>query len=412
MNGSNIATVYLKELRDSLRDRRTLLSMIVIPTLVMPLLFFSIGVVMTKVVRQAQAETPTVMIIGGEDSPGVRAKIAADRKVKVVPTTADWRQLISDKKIRTAVEIPAGFEAGLAAGAAPAVTIYTYEGEMKSGMGASQVERVLRELREATVAARLAERGVPVALTKPFELTRANVAPPEKVGGNLIGGFIPYIIIILCFTGAMYPAMDLTAGEKERGTMETLLCSPVGRVDIVMGKFLMVLTASIATMVMSLVSMAGTFVVGGSYFAGKMSGAGAAGGGGTPTIGGIVPLLDPLGVVGVFAMILPVAVLFSAVLLAVALFAKSYKEAQSYVSPLIFVVLMPAMVGMLPGVDLNVSLALVPILNLSLVCKEMLSGVWHWNYIALIFGSSCAYAGLALWLAVRMFNREDVIFRT
>ncbi|ACB74813.1 ABC transporter permease [Opitutus terrae] len=409
MNWHNTSTVYLKELRDMLRDRRTLMSMIVIPTLVMPLLFFAVGAVMTKVVRQAKAETPAVMIIGGEDSPGVLAQIKADRKVRVVPTAADWKQRISDKKIRAAVEIPAGFEQGLAAGSAPAVTVYTYEGEMKSGMGAGQLERIFRELREKTVEARLSERGVPLALTKPFEVKRTNVAPPEKVGGNLIGGFIPYIIIILCFTGAMYPAMDLTAGEKERGTMETLLCSPVSRVDIVLGKFLMVLTASIATMIMSLVSMVGTFVIGGSYFAGKMSGAGAAG---SAKLGGVIPLLDPLGMVGVFTMILPVAVLFSAVLLTVALFAKSYKESQSYVSPLIFVVLMPAMVGMLPGIDLNARLALVPILNLSLVCKEMLSGVWHWNYIALIFGSSCVYAAAALWLAVRMFNREDVIFRT
>jgi sodium transport system permease protein len=79
---------------------------------------------------------------------------------------------------------------------------------------------------------------------------------------------------------------------------------------------------------------------------------------------------------------------------------------------MMIVVILPAVVGMLPGIDLNARLALVPILNLSLVCKEMLSGVWHWNYIALIFGSSCVYAALALLLAVRMFNREDVIFRS
>lgn len=412
MNWRNIWTVYRKELKDTLRDRRTLMSMIVIPTLVMPLLFFVVGTVMTKVVRSAEAETPTVMILGGEDSPAVVAAIRGDKKVRVVPAAADWRQRISDKKVRAAVEIPAGFEAGLAAGHAPNVTVYTYEGEMKSGMGASQLERIFRELREKTVEARLAERGVPVALTRPFELKRTNVAPPEKVGGNLIGGFVPYLIIILCFTGAMYPAMDITAGEKERGTMETLLCSPVGRVDLVLGKFLMVLTASIATMVMSLVSMATTFVVGGSYFAAKVTASKGAAAAVSAKMGGVIPLIDPVGVLGVFAMILPVAVLFSAVLLTVALFAKSFKEAQSYVSPLVFVVLMPAMVGMLPGIDLNARLALVPILNLSLVCKEMLSGVWHWNYIALIFGSSCVYAAAALWFAVRMFNREDVIFRS
>jgi len=99
------------------------------------------------------------------------------------------------------------------------------------------------------------------------------------------------------------------------------------------------------------------------------------------------------------------------VIFTVALFAKSYKEAQSYVAPLIFVVLMPAMVGILPGIELNAKLAMVPILNLSLVCKEMLSGVWNWGYIGIIFGSTCVYAGVALGLAVQMFKREGVIFR-
>ena len=111
-------------------------------------------------------------------------------------------------------------------------------------------------------------------------------------------------------------------------------------------------------------------------------------------------------------MVFPVAVLFSALLFTISLFAKSFKEAQSYTAPMIIFVIMPAVVGILPGVELNARLSLVPILNLSLVCKEMLSGVWHWNYIGLIFGSSCFYAAVALAFAVRMFNREDVIFRS
>jgi sodium transport system permease protein len=410
MNGSNIATVYLKELKDSLRDRRTLLSTIVIPTLVMPLLFFAFASVMVKMERQVREETPTIMIVGGEDSPKTVALLQQDPKIRVVPTTDDWQQRISDKKIRVAVEIPPGFDAGLAQGAAPAVTVYNYSGESRSRAGVEQLERIMRELRESTVAARLGERGVPVALTKPFDIKRQNVASEKKVGANLIGGVIPYIIIMLCFTGAMYPAMDLTAGEKERGTMETLLCSPVARGEIVLGKFLMVLTASIATMVLSLASMSATVVVGGSYLAARMGGARAASAAAMPSGTGL-PTIDPVGVIGVFAVILPVAVLFAAVLFTVALFAKSYKEAQSYVAPMIFVVLLPAMIGMAPGIELNAKLALVPILNLSLLCKEMLSGEWPWGYIGLIFGSTCLYAGAALSLAVRMFNRESVIFR-
>ena len=124
-----------------------------------------------------------------------------------------------------------------------------------------------------------------------------------------------------------------------------------------------------------------------------------------------MPSIDPMGIFGVFAMIAPVAVFFAALQLTIALAAKSYKEAQSYISPLIIVVIMPAMMGMLPGIELSAKTALIPILNLSLACKEMLSGIWHWPYLALIFASTCVYAAIALGLCVRMFNREDVMFR-
>ena len=188
--------------------------------------------------------------------------------------------------------------------------------------------------------------------------------------------------------------------------METILCSPVSRLDLVLGKFFMVLTASLGTVVCALISMAVTFTVGGSLLA-KMLG----GGGASRTLAEL-PSVNPWGVVAVLGMVLPMAVLFSAVLLTISLFAKSFKEAQSYVSPLIVLIILPAVVGILPGVELNAQLALVPILNVSLVSKELVSGVWQWPYLALIFGSSCVYAAAALALAVRMFNREDVIFRT
>lgn len=416
MNLRGTVTVYLKELKDSLRDRRTLVSMIVIPALVMPMIMIGVGTVMAKVIHKARQETPSIMILGGEDSPGIVAALRTEKNRSGQPRFqivehGDYRELISAKRLRAAVEIPPGFEASLAAGDPKTVTIYHYEGEIRSSLGQAALRDFFDRLRDTTVARRLAERGFPPDFIHPFSVERRNVAPPEKVGGNLIGGFVPYLVIILCFTGAMYPAMDLTAGEKERGTMETLLCSPIPRSSIVGGKFLAVLTASIATMLTLLASSSITLFVGGSLFAPRAAAIMRDAAGSSGALGGLAPTLDPLGILGVFAMIAPVAVLFSALLLAVSLFAKSYKEAQSYVSPMVIVVILPAIIGMLPGIDLTARTALVPILNLSLACKEMLSGVWHWRYIALIFASSCAYAVLALAFCVRMFNRESVMFR-
>jgi sodium transport system permease protein len=412
MSWSIIRTVYGKELRDMLRDRRTVISMIVIPTFVMPVLMGVVMFVAVKVVRQVASVTPTVMLIGGEDSPAARAALQAQERVKIVPAAENWRQQISDKKLRAAVEIPPGFDAVLSRGERGAIKVYNYEGEMRSDRAVAEVRRIFSSYGEKIVERRLADRGLPISAIKPLEVRAENVAPPEKVGGNMIGGIIPYFFLILAFTGAMYPAMDLTAGEKERGTMETLLCSPVSRVDLVLGKFLMILTASLATVACSLASMIVTFSVGGRLLAHRIGNDGTASAQRTAEKISSMTTLDPVGVVAVIGMVLPMIVLFAAVLFAISIFAKSFKEAQSYASPLIIVIIMPAAIGMLPGVELNASLALVPILNVSLASKELVSGVWHWNYLALIFGSTCAYAAAALALAVRMFNHESVIFRT
>ena len=404
MNGHNIFTVYRKELRDSLRDRRTLISMILLPMLMIPgIMAFAFGF-SSKAINKARQEVPTVMVLGGDDSPVLRAALAKDPKLRLVTFAANWKQQISDKQLRAVVEIPAGFDASLERGEPTELKIFNYEGELRSGFAASELRGFLNDYREKTVAARLVGRGLPATLVKPFDVKTENVAPPEKVGGNLVGGLIPYLFILLCFTGAMYPAMDLTAGEKERGTMETILCSPVARTDLVLGKFLMVLTASLTTAAISLLSTGITIIAGGSMMGAKGLAAAAK--------GSAMPTLDPVGLLMVLAMVLPVAVLFCAVLLAVSLFAKSIKEASSYATPLIFLIIVPAMMGLMPGVELNARLALVPILNIALVSKELVSGVFHWQYLALIFGSTCVYAAAALAFCVHLFNREEVLFRT
>ena len=401
MNLHNIFTVYGKELRDSLRDRRTLMSMFVIPIIMIPGIMIAVAGISMKALNKAREEVPSVMLMGGENSPLIREALAKDSKLRLVPFAADWKQQISDKQLRAAVEIPAGFEAALDRGDSALINIYNYEGELRSDLAAGELRDFLNGYREKTVAARLAGRGLPATLVKPFETRTQNVAPPEKVAGNRFGGMVPYLFILLCFTGAMYPAMDLTAGEKERGTMETILCSPVARTDLVLGKFLTVLTASLTSAVVTVITTAVTLVI-----IGLMAGTPAA------ARPGAMPTLDPAGLLLVLAMVFPVAVLFCAVLLAVSLFAKSIKEASSYASPMIILIIIPAMMGILPGVELNARLALVPILNVALASKELVSGVFHWQYLGLIFGSTCLYAAAALTICVRMFNREEVLFRT
>lgn len=412
MNLRDTFTVYRKELRETLRDRRTLISMFLVPAVIMPAIFFLFGAATYQVTKKARSQPPVVAVLGGADSPAVLAALLARDGLVVESAPDDWRERIADKRLRAVVEIPADFEASLAASKPAQVRIYHYEGEFKSGYATAELKRFFTELRERALAQRLEARGLPEGFAKPFEIRTENVAPPEKVGGNTFGGFIPYLLILLSFTGVIYPAIDLMAGEKERGTLETLLCSPAARLDLVLGKFLLVLTVSLTTVACSLASMAVSLVIGGvalvgsSRLAAELARAGSSEGGGT------LPLLDPLGLAGVVVLVLPLTVLFAALALMISLFARTQKEAQTYLAPLVAVVILPAIAGVLPGMELNATLALVPVLNVALACKELVSGVWSWGWLALIFGSTCVYAGAALAACVRMFGRESVLFRT
>ena len=168
--------------------------------------------------------------------------------------------------------------------------------------------------------------------------------------------------------------MDLTAGEKERGTMETILSSPVSRTHLVIGKFLLVLTTSLSTAALSVISMGVSFTIANHF----QPPANSADSGASFHIGFMAAL-------SVFIMALPLAVLFASALITISAFAKSYKEAQSYIMPLMFIVIIPAIAAMLPGVELDAKLALVPILSVSLLCKELVTGTYHWDFIAIIF---------------------------
>src|SRR5882762_333246 len=403
MSLRNIGIVYRKELREALRDRRTVIASVVIPLILFPLLSVGFGALVSTIVNKTEEASPKIMVVGGEDSPGVIASLKATPKIEVVPATPNWKDLVIEKEVPVVIEIPREFDKSLADQKKLEVMIYNYSGDLKSEIAAGKVDKTLKAYRDDVVKKRVVAQKLPVEVLDPFEVTQQNIAPPEKSGAALFfGGFIAYIVVFLCFNGGMHPAIDLTAGEKERGTMETILSSPISRAHLVVGKFLLVLTTALSTAALSVISMAISFALV-NVLHGKTIQAGNEG----PAMH-----IGAGAALSVFIMAVPLAVLFSSILLMIASFAKSYKEAQTYIVPMVFIIIIPAIAAMLPGVDLNAKLALVPILNVSLLCKELVIGTYHWNFIAIIFTSTCAYAAVALFLAVKMFQRESVLFRS
>lgn len=388
--------VYRKELLDSLRDRRALISMIAVPLVVMPLLLLGMGGLTMKVAVRAETREYTVMILG-EDAPEVIEKIAESENLRMVPAVDDFRQKIADRSVQAVLEIPDNFAERILRGENAEFRIFTYGGDSASGIAAERLENILRAEKARIVRERLAEKDLSEKILQPFSVVQTNVAPPEKVTGALLGGILPYVLIMVCITGAIYPALDLTAGEKERGTMETLLSSPVPRSTLVFGKFGVVLTFSLASGFLAVGALGGSFWLAVSQL---------------ETAGQLGQLaLNPVSIAAFFLLLVPIAALFSALLLVFSLFARTFREAQTYVGPLMIAAILPAAVAVIPGVELTGFLAMVPVLNVSLIGRDLLSGIYPWGFIGLILFSSSLYAALALWLAVKLFQKEAVIFR-
>jgi sodium transport system permease protein len=402
MKLSNVAIIYRKELKDILRDRKTLISMFLFPLILFPLMTVGFNRFEQRMRERAKQDTARIMILGAEHAPELAGRIRAAESLEIVATAADYAQQISDKRIRAAVEFPAGLEGALSAATTPAeppqVKIYYYQTETRSEGAVERIEELVSNYRHEVVGRRLQSQGMSRAAVDPIEIQQENVAAEEKVAGSRFAVILPYFIVFLCFMGAMGPAMDLTAGEKERGTLETILASAVGRDDLVLGKFLLVLTTSLVTAVMSLASYTFTMRFSASYVQQMTAGRNFT--------------ISPQALLSVFLVVLPMAILFSAALFAVALLAKNFKEAQNYTGPLMFVVILPAMAGMLPGVELNAGLAMVPILNVSLAAKELLTGSFPLGHLAIVFASTSVFAAIALLAAFRMFQTESVLFRS
>ena len=405
MNLRQVAIIYAKELTDILRDRRTLISMILVPILMFPVLMGGMGALIGGQVEKMEKKTYTIAIVGEEHAPGLFNKLKESGQFQIIDSIEDIemiRGMLQDKTILVAMNIPPGFENQLwnffaGEGEAPELCILSNESEVESEIVGDKIINIVNEYRRNLVSDELVSRELRGDLTEPFTLSSVNVASEKQMGGFVAGMILPYIVIILTLIGAMYPAIDLTAGEKERGTLETLLIAPVGRMELVLGKFLTVMTASLATAILAITSMtitmAGGFTIMSSIEEGMRFS------------------LSSSSIIGLLLLMIPLAMLFSALLMTIAVFARSYREAQSYISPLMIVIILPAMISYIPGVEPNFKLMITPIVNVALGMKDILMGDMNYGLIAAAFFSTIFYAGIAVFMTFRQFQRESVLFR-
>ena len=276
---------------------------------------------------------------------------------------------------------------------------YTFElfvqpDQIRSRMASNRFENAFRRIGNARVNQRLENLEVSRDVIDPFFFKQTNLT----TSGSLLGLILPLLLVLITLTSAIYPAIDLTAGERERGTLETLLVCPVPVGELVAGKFLTVVTIALLGAMLNLGSVAATV-----YFGGLTDLLGA-----MDQSAGDLPLSAiPI----VLIALVPFAVLTSAILLAVCGFARSFKEAQNYITPVILATLMPAMVANLPGTQLQGPMLVLPVGNMVLLVRDLLSGSQLETYqILMVLLSTSLYAGGAVAFATQMFGREAVMF--
>lgn len=227
----------------------------------------------------------------------------------------------------------------------------------------------------------------------PILIHYSNVASDKEMIGKLIGGFLPYIFIAFGFMGCMFPAIDLFTGEKERGTIETLLTTPVPRWHLLFGKMGVVVLSGL---------LAATFSLLGLFVSVEFMSTD-----GSPEIMKIVgEILSPSFIFMLYLLLFPLIVFFAGIMIPIAVRAKSFKEAQSIISPLNIVIVLPAMVGFFPGIELNEITALIPVVNIVLATKELIAGTLEWNLVIMAFGVMVFLASTAVFLSYRKFESE------
>ncbi len=392
MRFDSIPAIYRKELLDTVRDRRTLISMIGLPVLAIPMLLLFAGKLVTAVEKRAGAKAETIAVAAHERLPGLLNALAgAGFKFVSKP---DLEAAMQKK------EIAAGVEPMLLPDGKKEVRIYADLTRQDSEMAAQKIRAALDRFKEDNARIRLRTMGVPDDVLSPFSVKRINVGQ-KKMAGFVWGSMMGYLVVLLMFSGGMYPAIDLTAGEKERRTLEVLLSAPTGRDQIILGKILATTTAVFVTAGLTLISLTV------SLRYANFGRARAAFGGLT----GGIPLAP--GTLGLIALaLLPTAIMAASIMIAVALFAKSFKEAQSYLTPVMMAAVFPAMAGMLPGMQLTPALALIPLFNVCQLIKEIFLGDYNRLSFAITMVSNVVYAIAAFVVAVRVFKSERVLFRT
>ncbi|MBO5470202.1 MAG: CPBP family intramembrane metalloprotease [Lachnospiraceae bacterium] len=399
MNMKQLKTLYKKEIMDVIRDKKTILTMVVLPVILYPLLFLVVMQIMTMILSNQEEQTYYVAYdkVSGQNQKALEDWIQGDEDgydyVIETRTSKNPKKDLEQEKIDAYITTTVTDEQVI------------YEVHYLSAVtDSSSVSDMLKE-EISSYSKKVAEQNADALgldVTKvlyPIDSKITDQSSNESSMGSLLGSFIPFLLITGIMTGCMYPAIDITAGEKERGTLETLLTLPIGNLELIISKFLSVATVSVVSVFINILSIGGIVFY---LFHTVMS---LSEGAGVFHLTTFVPAIL-ISVVCVIAF----ALFMSAVVMCICAFAKSFKEANNYITPLTLIVMLTAYVGFIPNVELSSVTALIPVANICLLMKNLMVFKYDFTLILIVLFSNIIYAFVAVWFLSRIYDSESILF--
>ena len=393
----NILTIFRKEMLDTLRDRRTLLTMVVMPLVLIPLLISLMAQVSTSQAESEREKTLRVAVETHGEGADLMERLERRKDLQLLSgiDPSEFRDLVRADSLDLAMIIEPGFDALIEAGNTGKLQVYY---NSTNEIPFDRLSKTLEEYDESVLRERLDLLGASPATITPIDVEQVDIYTSRESLGKMIGGFLPYIFVLFCLVGAMYPSIDLFTGEKERGTLETILTVPVGRLQILTGKMLTVVLSGVLSGLLSIVGMYAAL-----QFIPDIPEA-------FRTI--ILQILNPTSIALIVLMIVPLTIFFAGILIPASIYARSFKEAQTLIQPMVIVAIIPlAIVASVPNIKFSFATALIPIVNVGLASKEIIAGTVDYGLLGLTFVSLVLLATIGILLCVRWFGQEGNILR-
>ena len=428
MNARIIKTLFKKEMLDVLRDKKTVIMMLVVPIILYPLIFIVVMQVMAAISSSMEEQNYKIAIEAEDDGAFLRRMMAKDEKSRdksavneeksqeSADTAADHDEDADGSETTYTITIvdPGSIDDYERALEAEELDVYV-RGTMQDGKlqydvyyissvtnsnyAMNIVMDVFDEYQNELTQTKIEEAGLDVhEILEPVLYENKDTASREQSLGSIMGSILPFMLVISLLMGTMYPAIDTTAGERERGTLETILTLPVTNRQLIVSKFLTVAVIGMISAVLNIMSMGGIAVY--MYKIIDMQ---------TDAADIDMARFYPAILVGIMA-ILAFSLFISAVTMCVTSFAKSYKEANNYITPLMLVVLFTGYIGFIPNIELTRTMAMVPVANICLLIKNILVFKIDYTIIAVVLISNIAYAVFAILFLSKIYNSETILF--